>query len=61
MENYTGLHLVGCLDRKKPQVPSEQEQQYPEDEDEVFSFVHFWCKQEYREDLESVRDVLGLL
>jgi len=35
------LHLVGCLDRKKPQVPSKQEQQYPEDEDEVLSFVSF--------------------
>ncbi|WMV18154.1 hypothetical protein MTR67_011539 [Solanum verrucosum] len=31
----------GRLKRKKPQVPSEQEQQYPEDEDEVLSFVSF--------------------
>ncbi|KAG5595380.1 hypothetical protein H5410_036612, partial [Solanum commersonii] len=41
VENYTNLHLVGCLDGKKPQVPSELEQQYPEDEDEVLSFVSF--------------------
>ena len=38
---YTSLHLVGSLDRKKLQVPPEQEQQHSKDEDEVFSFVSF--------------------
>ena len=39
----------------------EQEQHYSEDENDCLVLFHFWYKQEYMEDLESVMNILGSL
>ena len=61
MEDHSHLYLAVCVEREEPQMLPKKSNNIQKIKMNCLDLFHFWCKQEYVEDLESVMNALGIL